>query len=162
TSAPQSSITDDFLPLSFGGFLVTQMGSASGGAPGRLAEFDAGLHLIKEWPDDPPPDGFNPHGISVRPESNLVVTSGFIPPEITLMVTSTFILPAGTLNVVPGDPVLRGSIRGWDFGARKIVRTVQIPTALGLMDVRLIPGDAQARAFTAGMFDGLVYLIDTK
>jgi len=45
TSAPQSSITDAFLPLEAGGFLVTQMGSASGGAPGRLAEFDAGLHL---------------------------------------------------------------------------------------------------------------------
>jgi hypothetical protein len=149
TSAPQSSITDDFLPLEGGGFLVTQMGSASGGAPGRLAEFDAGLHLIKEWPDNPPQDGFNPHGISARPELNL-------------MVTSDFILPASTLNVVPGDPVLRGAIRVWDLQARKIVRTVQIPTALGTMDAKLIPGDPQARAFTAGMFDGLVYLIDTK
>src|SRR5258708_7585408 len=118
TSAPQSSITDDFLPLEGGGFLVTQMGSASGGAPGRLAEFDAGLHLIKEWPDNPPQDGFNPHGISARPELNL-------------MVTSDFILPASTLNVVPGDPVLRGAIRVWDLQARQIVRTVQIPTALG-------------------------------
>src|SRR5262249_23560781 len=32
TSAANSSITDDFLPLPTGGFLVTQMGSASGGA----------------------------------------------------------------------------------------------------------------------------------
>jgi 56kDa selenium binding protein (SBP56) len=149
TSAPQSSITDAFLPLEGGGFLVTQMGSASGGAPGRLAEFDAGLHLIKEWPDNPPQDGFNPHGISARPELNL-------------MVTSDFILPASTLNVVPGDPVLRGAIRVWDLEARKIVRTIQIPSALGTMDVTLIPGDPQGRAFTAGMFDGLVYLVDTK
>jgi hypothetical protein len=149
TSAPQSSITDDFLPLEGGGFLVTQMGSASGGAPGRLAEFDADLHLVKEWPDDLPQDGFNPHGISVRPELNL-------------MVTSDYILPASTLSVVPGDPVLRGAIRVWDLQARKIVRTIQIPTALGTMDAKLIPGDAQARAFTAGMFDGLVYLVDTK
>jgi 56kDa selenium binding protein (SBP56) len=149
TKAPQSSITDDFLPLEGGGFLVTQMGSASGGAPGRLAEFDADLHLIKEWPDDPPQDGFNPHGISVRPEINLLVTSDYI-------------LPANTLNVVPGDPVLRGAIRVWDLQARKIVRTIQIPTALGTMDVILIPADPQGRAFTAGMFDGLVYLIDTK
>jgi hypothetical protein len=37
-SAPQSSITDAFLPLEGRGFLVTQMGSATGGAPGRLAE----------------------------------------------------------------------------------------------------------------------------
>src|SRR5260370_20444850 len=83
TRAPQSSITDDFLALEGGGFLVTQMGSASGGAPGRLAEFDADLHLIKEWPEDPPQDGFNPHGISVRPEINLLVTSDYILPAST-------------------------------------------------------------------------------
>ncbi len=40
-NAAQSSITDDFLPLDGGGFLVTQMGSATGGAPGRVAEFDS-------------------------------------------------------------------------------------------------------------------------
>src|SRR5713226_1057100 len=54
TRAPQSSITDDFLPLEDGGYLITQMGSARGGAPGRLAEFDAGMQLLKEWPDNPP------------------------------------------------------------------------------------------------------------
>ena len=148
-SAPQSSITDDFVPLAGGGFLVTQMGSASGGAPGRLAEFDAGLNLVREWPDTPPQDGFNPHGISARPEVNL-------------MVTSDFILPSSTLNIVPGDPVLRGAIRVWDFQNRTILRTVPIPSALGTMDVKLIPGDSQGRAFTAGMFDGLVYLVDTS
>src|SRR5262249_58713587 len=31
TSAPQSSITDDFLPLSFGGFLGTQIALSTGG-----------------------------------------------------------------------------------------------------------------------------------
>jgi 56kDa selenium binding protein (SBP56) len=148
-SAPQSSITDDFLPLEGGGFLVTQMGSASGGAPGRLAEFDASLHLVKEWPDNPPQDGFNPHGISARPEINLMVTSDFIQPD-------------STLNFFPGDPVLRGAIRVWDLQNRTIARTIQIPSALGTMDVKLIPGDPQERGFTAGMFDGLVYLVDTK
>ena len=148
TSAPQSSITDDFLPLAGGGFLVTQMGSATGGAPGRLAEFDGHLNLIREWPDDLPQDGFNPHGISARP-------------EINLMVTSDFILPVSTLNVFPGDPVLRGAVRVWDLQNRTILRTVPISGALGTMDVKLIPGDPQGRAFTAGMFDGLVYLVDT-
>ena len=42
----QSSITDDFLPLVNGGFLVTQMGSASGGAPGRVAEFDRTMQFV--------------------------------------------------------------------------------------------------------------------
>ena len=147
-NAAQSSITDDFLPLEGGGFLVTQMGSAMGGAPGRLAEFDRHLRLMDEWPVNPPVDGFNPHGISARPDLNL-------------MVTSDFILPSSTLNVVPGDPVLRGAIRVWDFASREIVRTIQIPSAVGTMDVKMIPGDPQGRAFTAGMFDGLVYLVDT-
>jgi len=65
------------------------------------------------------------------------------------------------LNVVPGDPLLRGSIRVWDLQNRSIVRTIVIPSALGTMDVKLIPNDPLGRAFTAGMFDGLVYLVDT-
>jgi selenium-binding protein 1 len=147
-SAPLSSITDDFFPLPEGGFLITQMGSAIGGSPGRIAEFDKNLHLVREWPDTPPMDGFNPHGISARPEMNLMVTSDFID-------------PASTLNVVPGDPILRGAIRVWDLQRRAILRTVHIPEAIGTMDVRLIPGDPLGRAFTAGMFDGFVYLVDT-
>ena len=39
--------------------------------------------------------------------------------------------------------------------------TIEIPTAAGTMDVKLIPGDPLGRAFTAGMFDGFVYLVDT-
>lgn len=151
TSAPQSSITDDFLPLRTGGFLVTQMGSASGGAPGRVAEFDHSQKLVHEWPDSPPADGFNPHGIDARPELNLLVTSDFI-------------LPSSTLNIVPGDVVVRGSVRVWDLANRTILRTITIPdtlgTGVGTMDVRLIPGDPQGRGYTAGMFDGFVYLIN--
>jgi hypothetical protein len=148
TSGTLSNITDDFLPLKEGGFLVTQMGSHTGGAPGRVAEFNADLQLVGEWPPNAPEHDFNPHGISARPELNL-------------MVTSDFMMPASSLNVVPGDPLLRGIIRVWDFQSRSIVRTIVIPTALGTMDVKLIPKDPLGRAFTAGMFDGLVYLVDT-
>ena len=149
TSGTLSNITDDFLPLDAGGFLVTQMGSHTGGTPGRLAEFDKHLNLVGEWPKEPPHHGFNPHGISARPEMNL-------------MVTSDFIMPASTLNITEGDPELRGSIRVWDFRKRRITRTIEIPGMMGTMDVKLIPGDRQGRAFTAGMFDGLVYLVDPK
>jgi selenium-binding protein 1 len=30
------------------------------------------------------------------------------------------------------------------------------------MDVKLIPGDSRGRALTAGMFDGLIYLVNTQ
>lgn len=147
-STSQSSITDDFLPLQDGGFLITQMGSAAGGEPGRVAEFDKRLQRVGEWPLHPPLDGFNPHGISARPELNL-------------MVTSDFIMPASSLNIFPGDPMLRGAIRVWDLEERRIVRTIHLPDAIGTMDVKLIPGDLQRRAFTTGMFDGFVYLVNT-
>jgi selenium-binding protein 1 len=148
TSGSLSNITDDFLPLNEGGFLVTQMGDHAGGVPGRVAEFDRNLSLVAEWPTDPPEHDFNPHGISARPDLNL-------------MVTSDFMMPASSLNVVPGDPLLRGNIRVWDLQKRTIVRTIVIPSAIGTMDVKLIPKDPLGRAFTAGMFDGLVYLVDT-
>ena len=78
------------------------MGSANGDAPGRVVEFDHQLRQVGSWPSSPPPDGFNPHGITVRPELNL-------------MLTSDFILPDSTLNVVEGPPVLRNTVRVWDF-----------------------------------------------
>src|SRR5438094_885371 len=71
---PQSAITDEFYPLADGGFLVTMMGGAAGHAPGRVAEFTKDLQLVTEYPADPPMDGFNPHGISVLPEMNLIDT----------------------------------------------------------------------------------------
>ena len=122
TKAVESSITDDFLPLDNGGFLITQMGAADGTAPGRVAEFDGSMHFVgnhfgtmsmfKEWPAKPPLDGFNPHGISARPDLNL-------------MMTSDFILPSSTLAGSP-EPVLRGSVRIWDFRARKITKTIPL------------------------------------
>jgi selenium-binding protein 1 len=146
---PESAITDEFYPLANGGFLVTMMGGPAGHHPGRVAEFDRDLRLVAEHPAEPPADGFNPHGISVRP-------------EINLMVTSDFICPSTTLHAVPGGLDLRGSIRIWNFRERKILRTVTLPNPAGTIDVRLIPDDPKRRAFSAGMTDDTLYLIDTR
>lgn len=158
-SAPNSSITDDFLPLPNGGFLVTQMGSASGGTPGQLAEFDRNLQFVAEYPGVPgvtpfqaPLDGstlegFNPHGISADFGRNRLVTSDFIN-------------PVTTLNVWSGPVELRGALRFWDLKKRQIVRTVMLPETAGSMDVKLIPGDPHGRAITVNMFSGLVYTVD--
>jgi hypothetical protein len=62
-----SAITDDFQALPNGGFLVTMMGGAEGHQPGRVAEFDGRLSLVKEYPEHPPMDGFNPHGLRSTP-----------------------------------------------------------------------------------------------
>ncbi|MCI0601728.1 selenium-binding family protein [bacterium] len=145
---PQSAITDEFYSLPGGGFLVTMMGGAKGHHPGRVVEFDKSLEVVAEHPVNPPDTGFNPHGISVRPEVNL-------------MVTSDFICPSSTLHAVPGDLQLRGSVRVWDFKKRSIVRTIALPNPSGTIDVKLIPGDPKQRGYTAGMTDDQLYLLDT-
>ena len=148
TRAPNSSITDDFLALPNGGFLVTNMGSASGGPGGRVVEFDENLNLVGEYPSTSPADGeFNPHGMDADFARNRLVTSDFVN-------------PASTLNVVPGDVQLRGSLRFWDLGNRRITRSVFLPDKAGSMDVRLIPGDSHGRAVTVNMFSGLMYTVD--
>jgi hypothetical protein len=144
---PLSSVTDEFHALPDGGFLVTMMGGPMGHAPGRVVEFNRNLELVAEHPATPPDDGFNPHGISVRPELNL-------------MVTSDFICPSTTLHAIVGGLDLRGSVRVWDLHQRTITRTISIPNAGGTIDVQLIPRDHRARAFTAGMLDDQLYLVD--
>src|SRR5437899_9167591 len=115
------------------------MGGPQGHHPGRVAEFDRDLHLVAEHPAEPT-DGFNPHGISVRP-------------EINLMVTSDFVCPSTTLDAAPGNVDFRGSVRVWNLERREIIRSISIPGAGGTIDVKLIPHDHKARAFTAGMLD---------
>jgi hypothetical protein len=163
TKAVESSMTDDFLPIENGGFLITQMGSSTGMAPGRVAEFDGRMHfvanhfglmsLFQEWPATPPLDGFNPHGISARPDLNLMMTSDFIMPSSTLM---------GSMG-----PVLRGSVRIWNYRERKITKTVDLfapdgTPAQGTMDVKMLPNDPHGYGYTSGMFDGHIYLINPE
>src|SRR5947207_907161 len=131
-------------------YLFIWAGDQSRGNPDFLAvvEFDAARRVVAEHPATPPADGFNPHGISVRAAMNL-------------MVTSDFICPTSTLHAVPGGLDLRGSVRVWDLKRREIVRTVPIPGAGGTIDVKLIPNDPHVRAYTAGMLDDKLYLVDT-
>ena len=148
TRAPNSSITDDFLALPGGGFLVTNMGSATGGAGGRLVEFDKDLNLVAEHPSVQPADGkFNPHGMDADFSRNLLVTSDFIN-------------PVTTLNAFPGPLELRSSLRFWDLRGRRITRTVFLPDNAGTMDAKLIPGDSHGRAVTVNMFTGRMYSVD--
>jgi hypothetical protein len=150
---PESSITDELTPLSNGGFLVTFMGGANGAQPGRVVEYDAGLNFVKAWPTILPTDGFNPHGIAIDEKHNL-------------MVTSDFICPLLTLHIHGGDKVdLRGTVRVWDLAQRAITRTIVVGDPAhpaGTMEVQLIPHDQRLRAFTAGMVDGNLYLVDTQ
>jgi selenium-binding protein 1 len=150
---PEASITDEFAPLDNGGFLVTFMGGSDGGHPGRVVEYSAGTGFVRAWPIAPPPDGFNPHGIAIDEAHNL-------------MVTSDFICPVRTLHVHGGDAAdLRGSVRVWDLARREITKTIVVGDPAhpaGTMEVQLIPRDQRLRAFTAGMVDNKLYLVDPQ
>lgn len=150
---PGASITDEFDSLSNGGFLGTFMGSPDGANPGRVVEYDANQHFVQAWPISPPSDGFDPHGLAIDEAHNLILTSDYI-------------CPLHTLNVPGGDEVmLRGSIRVWDFAKRSIIRKIVVGdpnNPAGTMDVKLIPHDHHLRAFTAGMADNKLYLVDTQ
>src|SRR5262245_66638309 len=92
------------------------------------------------------------------------------------MVTSDFICPSTTLNAMPGGLDLRGSVRVWNFKERELIRTIKLwrppgrfrnnppaePPPAGTIDVKLIPGDPKRRAYTAGMTDDALYLVDTQ
>jgi hypothetical protein len=149
----EASITDEFAPLKNGGFLVTFMGGANGAAPGRVVEYNSRSEAVQTWPLAVPDDDFNPHGLSIDEAHNL-------------MVTSDFICPLRTLHVHGGDTAnLRGSVRVWDFAQRSILRTIPIgdpANPAGTMEVQLIPGDRRLRAYTAGMVDNKLYLVDTQ
>ncbi|MCL2395263.1 MAG: selenium-binding family protein, partial [Acidimicrobiaceae bacterium] len=147
-STPLSGGTDDLRPLPDGGFLVTDMGSATGGSPGRVVELNSKMQVTHEWPTDPPP-GFNPHGISIDWDRNLMVTSDFVDLH-------------STLDSTPGPVVLRGTIRVWNFAERRIIRTITIPGAPGMMDIKFIPRDPEPLAYTAGFANGLLYLVDAR
>jgi selenium-binding protein 1 len=150
---PNASIADEFHPLRQGGFLATFMGGSNGANPGRVVEYDKHQQFIQTWPSAPPDDGFNPHGIAIDEARNL-------------MLTSDFICPVHTLHVPGGDGVmLRGSVRVWNLAHRSITRTITVGDPAhpaGTIDVQLIPADPHHRAFTAGMADNQLYLIDTE
>jgi selenium-binding protein 1 len=148
-----ASITDEFHALRHGGFLATFMGGPDGAQPGRVIEYDAQQNFVQAWPLSLPSDGFNPHGIAINEAHNL-------------MVTSDFICPLHTLHVPGGNGVLlRGSVRVWDLAHRSITRTINVGDPVqpaGTIDVQLIPHDRRHRAFTAGMANNKLYLIDTE
>jgi DNA-binding beta-propeller fold protein YncE len=150
---PGASITDEFVPLRNGGFLVSFMGGGDGAAPGRVVEYDANQNFVKAWPDESPGGGFNPHGLAIDEAHDL-------------MVTSDFICPLRTLHVDGGSAAhLRGTVRVWDLERRAITKTITVGDPAhpaGTMEVQLIPHDPRLRAITAGMADNNLYLVDTQ
>jgi selenium-binding protein 1 len=147
-----ASIADEYVPISRGGFFTTFMGGVAGEAPGRVVEYDGAYNEVGQWPLVPPLDDFNPHGIAIDEAHNLLLTSDFV-------------CPLHTLNLPSGRTEFRGSVRVWDLENRTITKKIvvgdpEIPA--GTINVELIPGDDQLRAYVTGVNDGKLYLVNTQ
>jgi hypothetical protein len=109
-----------FTKLTFSsGFFITYMGSAAGTSPGRLVETDDNFNIISEWPEDIAGtanilgENFNPHGLTVDWEKNIILTSDFVIP-VTILKPSLGIVHDNTLRL-------------WNLASRTIISTITIP-----------------------------------
>jgi hypothetical protein len=145
---PLAAFPDAFVSLPDNGFLVTMLGSLDGGAPGRVAEFNAADKLTGMYPANPP-SAFNPHGIAVLADLNL-------------MVTCDFVEPASTLNAVPGPIAFRSSVRIWNYRSRTITKTIELPPGAVSMDCQLLPDNPDGDGYVGGTGNGQLYLFDSR
>ncbi|BEI89943.1 uncharacterized protein CcaverHIS019_0300130 [Cutaneotrichosporon cavernicola] len=147
TKSKLGSVPDEFVAMPDNTFLLSNMGSASGGSPGTIAKVASNGTVLAEYPENPPKD-FNPHGVQVRHDLNLMATCDYVD-------------PASTLNAVPGGVVLRSSIRIWNLKEMKIVNTIYTPAGSGTMDCKMYNKDPRARGYMGGSGNGEVYQWDS-
>ena len=107
----------DTMLIDLSGFFITYMGSAVGTAPGRLVETDAEGNILHEWPEDVNStlnilgEQFNPHGLSIDFEKNIILTSDFVVP-LSILKPTTGIQRADTLRL-------------WNLEDRSIISTIE-------------------------------------
>lgn len=107
-----------------------QIEAAAGTSPGRLIETDSNGNIIHQFPEDVAgnenvlADNFNPHGLTVNWEKNVLLTSDFIVPL-------TILKP--TLGKVSDN-----TLRLWNLSARTIISTITIPN-VGHCLSRIVP-----------------------
>lgn len=107
-----------------------QIEAAGGTSPGRLIETDSDGNIIHQFPEDLAgnanvlADNFNPHGLTVNWEKNVLLTSDFIVPL-------TILKP--TLGKVSDN-----TLRLWNLSARTIISTITIPN-VGHCLSRIVP-----------------------
>eukprot|EP01099_Mayorella_cantabrigiensis_P001391 TRINITY_DN1602_c0_g4_i1.p1 TRINITY_DN1602_c0_g4~~TRINITY_DN1602_c0_g4_i1.p1 ORF type:complete len:643 (+),score=143.45 TRINITY_DN1602_c0_g4_i1:74-2002(+) len=147
-----SSAPDEFIAVPKGGFLVTLMGAMDGSSPGAIGEWDANLNMVGEWPPlAERPVGFNPHGISLDVDRDMLITTDFFDPR------SSFVKSPPLL--------LRDTIRIWKpWSKRRISATVKIPEGQGMMDIKFLPHNTDGLAYTTnfGSQGMLIWAINTS
>ncbi|KAL8792147.1 MAG: hypothetical protein Q9195_005243 [Heterodermia aff. obscurata] len=146
-----AAITDEIRAKPDGGFLITYMGSAGGTSPGRLVETDSDFNIIAQHPQDVDgnanifEDLFNPHGLSVDFDKNIILTSDFI-------------VPLSILKPSLGK-ISDNTLRLWNLASRTIISTITIPNGGGIQDVKFIPGNKESAALATAVHLGQIWII---
>ncbi|KAG8529199.1 uncharacterized protein KY384_005834 [Bacidia gigantensis] len=139
-----AAITDEIRAKPDGGFLITYMGSAGGTSPGRLVETDNNFDIIGQHPQDVASqvnifaDNFNPHGLSIDFDKDIILTSDYIVP-LSILKPSLGIIRDNTLRL-------------WKLSSRSIIRG-------GIQDVKFIPGNPDSAALATAVHLGQVWII---
>ena len=98
---------------------LTDLAAAAGTSPGRLVETDSDDNIIGEFPEDVDgnanilADNFNPHGLSINWDKNIILTSDYIVP-LSILKPSLGIIRDNTLRL-------------WNLEKRTIISTLTIP-----------------------------------
>ena len=134
-----------------------------------MVETDANFDIIHQWPEDVPGilnilgEQFNPHGLSVDWDKNIILTSDFVVP-LSILKPSLEIVHANTLRL-------------WNLQTRTIISTITIPNVSisffntqcwavlirfqggGIQDVKFIPGNPDSAALATAVHLGQVWII---
>jgi selenium-binding protein 1 len=133
-----------------------------------LVETDANFNIIHQWPEDVAGtlnilgEQFNPHGLSVDWDKNIILTSDFVVP-LSILKPSLEIIRANTLRL-------------WNLKTRTIISTITIPNVSfpkyllsrwiltnfqggGIQDVKFIPGNPDSAALATAVHLGQVWII---
>ncbi|KAI4160391.1 MAG: hypothetical protein LQ342_005802 [Letrouitia transgressa] len=146
-----AAVTDEIRAKPDGGFLITYMGSAAGTSPGRLVETNNNFDIIAQHPQDAASnanilaENFNPHGLSIDFEKNLILTSDYIVP-LSILKPSLGIIRDNTLRL-------------WNLASRSIISTITIPDGGGIQDVKFIPGNPDSAVLATAVHLGQVWII---
>jgi len=150
---------DEFVGMADGSFLVSFMGSKGATAPGAIALFDAnGTKQALFENTSAEAMAFNPHGFDVRT-------------DIGRMANGNFIMPADAagLDMTPLGDTFRAGLVVWDFSASaktaSVIHTYDLSMGRaasdGIMDVKMLRGDAKGRVFATNMRAGEIWLAST-
>jgi hypothetical protein len=77
TSNPlRSGAADELYPLSDGTFILSSLSTRAGTSEGAITHLAADGTILGEYPLVPPIESFDPHGITVREDLDLFITTG--------------------------------------------------------------------------------------